>query len=443
MTTAIETQVATLPERAAVALKSTEHESALRALVLSSADIVAVVNKDGREQAHRIGMNLKNARIAIEKTSKTAREDATAFSKAVIAEEKRLIDIVAGEESRVFSLRDDYDAIEAKRVADAIAAERARTDKIKEHIEDLRRIPLGLVGAWSPVIQVGIDDLKGNPLPESIFGEQIYRDQAEIVRTSVVAQLETMLAGALAKEAEAARLQAEREAEDKRRADEVAELARQRVEQQRVAAEQAAAQKALDDAAAAQREALRIETELAAAARKAEDDERARVAAEVKAQIEKQQAELAAERKAFADQQEAAAKAEQAKIDAALALEAAQAASEMLASAPVEGLWTPPALSAEDAEFDAEHGGRDLAPAERAAVEAEGTTNYARAHTPPSLRLGIISTRLGFTITADFLLSLGFAPAATDKASKLFHEHDFKAICAAILRHVAEVQTKY
>ncbi len=96
-------------------------------------------------------------------------------------------------------------------------------------------------------------------------------------------------------------------------------------------------------------------------------------------------------------------------------------------------------LSTEDIAFDAEHGGRDLAPAEQAAVEAAGAENYARAHTPPSLRLGQISERLGFTVTADFMAKLGFAPAATDKAAKLYHEHDFKNICAALLRHIAAV----
>lgn len=62
---------------------------------------------------------------------------------------------------------------------------------------------------------------------------------------------------------------------------------------------------------------------------------------------------------------------------------------------------------------------------------------------PPSLRLGQITERLGFVVTADFMLTLGFAPAATDKAAKLYHESDFKAICAAIMRHVSAVQAKF
>jgi len=63
--------------------------------------------------------------------------------------------------------------------------------------------------------------------------------------------------------------------------------------------------------------------------------------------------------------------------------------------------------------------------------------------TLPTLRLGQISERLGFTVTADFVSSLGFAPAATDKAAKLYHESDFPRICAALQRHIAAVQSKF
>jgi hypothetical protein len=60
--------------------------------------------------------------------------------------------------------------------------------------------------------------------------------------------------------------------------------------------------------------------------------------------------------------------------------------------------------------------------------------------TPPSLKLGQIAERLGFTLTADFLKQLGFEPAATDRASKLYHERDFTHICAALIQHVNSVQ---
>ncbi|MEO0002453.1 MAG: hypothetical protein RLZZ22_145 [Pseudomonadota bacterium] len=52
------------------------------------------------------------------------------------------------------------------------------------------------------------------------------------------------------------------------------------------------------------------------------------------------------------------------------------------------------------------------------------------------IKLGQISERLGFTLTADFIASLGFSPAATEKAAKLYRESDFPAICAALVAHI-------
>lgn len=60
---------------------------------------------------------------------------------------------------------------------------------------------------------------------------------------------------------------------------------------------------------------------------------------------------------------------------------------------------------------------------------------------PPTLRLGQINERLApIALTADGLASLGFAPAATDKSAKLYHERDFPRICAALMRHIQAVQ---
>lgn len=55
----------------------------------------------------------------------------------------------------------------------------------------------------------------------------------------------------------------------------------------------------------------------------------------------------------------------------------------------------------------------------------------------PTLRLGQINERLApITLTADGLATLGFAHAATDKSAKFYHENDFEAICAALMRHI-------
>ena len=60
----------------------------------------------------------------------------------------------------------------------------------------------------------------------------------------------------------------------------------------------------------------------------------------------------------------------------------------------------------------------------------------------PTLKLGQIADRLGFTLTADFLKGLGFEPAATDRASKLYFEADFPQILDALVWHIEQVQAR-
>ena len=65
---------------------------------------------------------------------KAARDDATRFSKAVIAEEARLIAIIQPEESRLKVLRDEWDAKEAREKAAKAEAERLRVLEISQRI---------------------------------------------------------------------------------------------------------------------------------------------------------------------------------------------------------------------------------------------------------------------------------------------------------------------
>jgi len=62
----------------------------------------------------------------------------------------------------------------------------------------------------------------------------------------------------------------------------------------------------------------------------------------------------------------------------------------------------------------------------------------APASTPsaPTLTLGKIGARLGFSLTADFLRSIGFEPAGRERAAVLYHEQDWQAICTALLNHI-------
>ncbi len=60
----------------------------------------------------------------------------------------------------------------------------------------------------------------------------------------------------------------------------------------------------------------------------------------------------------------------------------------------------------------------------------------------PTLKLGDIAERLGFTLTAEFMKGLGFTPAAIERRSCLFHEADWPLILAALVRHVEAVQAR-
>ena len=70
------------------------------------------------------------------------------------------------------------------------------------------------------------------------------------------------------------------------------------------------------------------------------------------------------------------------------------------------------------------------------ALEAANTPAPAPA-TGPMLKLGEINARLApISISSDGLAQLGFAPAATDKASRLYRAADLPLILAAMVRHI-------
>lgn len=199
-----------------------------------------------------------------------------------------------------------------------------------------------------------------------------------------------------------------------------AEAAKQEALRAKIAAEEKAkAEAAAAAELAAQRRAdaeCQAAEAKAAAERQATADqaERNRVAAETKAQMDQQ---------AAADR---AAQAVQPTRESALAAAHQSIAQEKAAALADQGQLTDLANAQADYLFSA-----------CAAASAVNTS------TPPALRLGQIGERLGITITADFLTSLGFAPAATDRAAKLYHESDFPRMCAALSRHIAAVQAKY
>lgn len=112
--------------------------------------------------------------------------------------------------------------------------------------------------------------------------------------------------------------------------------------------------------------------------------------------------------------------------------------------------------AAEIRRLDAERKANAMAEAEKLAAEMAPACveESARSETQPALtvahetqdgptiKLGEICTRLGFTVTADFLASLGVSPVATDKNAKLYDANRFPTICRLISEHVMALAFK-
>lgn len=209
----ITTDIATLPpaDRALIVLNSPKTEAELRAIVAESQTVTEVKDKTDRDLSHSLGMRLKKARTTIEKTGKAARDDANAFAKAVVAEEKRLIAITEPEETRVLGLRDEFDRrIEAEKQAKA-----AREAEIKEKIAGIRNLPLVLAHAPADEIAAEKEALEGFTHPEDVFGE--FTDDCKAALTEAIAALADLHEKAVAREQAAAALAAEQARLDEER----------------------------------------------------------------------------------------------------------------------------------------------------------------------------------------------------------------------------------
>lgn len=57
-------------------------------------------------------------------------------------------------------------------------------------------------------------------------------------------------------------------------------------------------------------------------------------------------------------------------------------------------------------------------------------------------KLGDLSDRLGFVVSASFMVSLGFEPAARERGATLYRECDFSRICTALVNHIQAVQAQ-
>lgn len=247
--------VAVMPpaERAALALNSSQTERDLRELATKHTGLCVIKDKAGRDQVHNAAMEVKRARTTIERVGKEARDDATKFSKAVIAEQNRLIAIIEPEEERLLTLRDGWDVEQERIKAEQAAAERLRVEQIRARIEAVAAFERLALNCRT---SAAIERLQDSLAKTDLAGLDEFEAEALQLHATMTQRLIEIHAERQADEAERARVKAEQEAEAKRIAEERAELDRQRAEAAAAAQAARVAAKAEADRIAAERAAL-------------------------------------------------------------------------------------------------------------------------------------------------------------------------------------------
>lgn len=219
-----ELALATPSERALTIFKTSETEKKLEELKKRGESITSVKTKDEREEAHRAGMDLRQARTSITKTGKEARDDANAFCKAVLEEEKRLIAIIQPTENAVLDLRDEFDKAEREKEE----AEQNRKNEILGRIEEIKKIPESMQGLSSQEIKKEFEALLAFECTESIFSEFV--GEAIDAVSSAISELRSLFYAQSEKEEAEEKERKEKEEKERVHLEAVAELARQQEE---------------------------------------------------------------------------------------------------------------------------------------------------------------------------------------------------------------------
>lgn len=369
-------------------------EAALVALRAKFADAKFDLTTTAGDKAARAArLELVTLRTGLEKKRKELKAPAVEFGKKIDDEAKRInSEILALEEPIDQQIKADEKRREAERLErERLAAERAAGFRAK--IDAIRACVTKAQGLSSDRISDGIAKVEAIATDAVTWEE--FASEAEQAKTITLAAMRNLRDLAKVREEEAARIEAQR-LENERIAAEQRAAAEALAAQQKALAEQAAAiaaqQKALDDAKA--EEVARIEREQRAEAARLE-----REAAVQAAEHERQAAEL---REAMVRAEEEAARRQREEV------RNTQVQPAPVVAAPVAAV-------------------RPIHPA------AQAFRNEA-----PTLKLGTICERLGFTVSAAFLAELGF-DAYTDKGARLYRESQFGDICNALNRHIDQV----
>lgn len=395
----------------------------------------------------------RDPRVMVEKARKMAKAPLLALGKNIDARAKWITEkLEEGELPVDQQIKAEEARKEAERQARA-AAEAARILKIQEALAEIGQNVLIACGKTSVEVRALSEQMHATLPDPDVFQEML--DQAKAAWASGIEKLETALKAKLYDEAGAARIAAEQAAEEQRRKDEAARLEAQRIENERAAEEQRKAAEAMAEERRqfeAEKAAMQAERDRLA---KLEADRQARVAArfdryeellafdgtETSEEIQKTITRLNSNTPSedtFGDRLEDGLKKH------------AQVVAHMQTILPIATAREEAERAARFAEqvatFQASQEPAAPAPA---FVPVAAPVSQVRQPDPapapaeeqPTLTLGTINARLGFTVTADFLTGLGFTPTQV-KAARLFREIQFGAICSAIADHALEVAAK-
>lgn len=262
-----DTQLVTLPRGDALTVFTTPAAiDPLLAPIRKAIDafVPDVTTKRGRDEIASIAYRVARAKTQLDGIGKELADEQKEIPKKIDAARKRIRDTLDAWKDEVRRPLTEWEA-----------AEKARDDAIRAAMDELRVVAQDMQPRPSAVIAERLAELKAEPITQERFGE--LAALAAELKDKAISAVESRLAEALKREAEAAELERLRREAAERDAAERAELARQEAaERERRAAEAAAAaEKAKAEAAlkAAAEEAARKEREhkeaLAAAERKA------------------------------------------------------------------------------------------------------------------------------------------------------------------------------
>ncbi len=263
--------------------------------------IKGIDDRAGYEACHRARMDVKNRRVSVQKTGKALREDANAFAKAVISEEKRIIGLLDPIESH---LQDEESRVDEEKERIKREAEEKIAAALQERVNALfalncrfdgQNYSYGDLVAPLALIKVCTDDQFTTfvaAITEKVEAEQAAKAteeaarKAESDRLAKIAQEQEEERQRLAVEAKKIQDERDRLARGKKEAEE----AKEREGQAKVRAAE------LEKAKAEAAETARIETEARLKRKVAEKEAREKAEAEARAKRE-EEARIRAEKR--------------------------------------------------------------------------------------------------------------------------------------------------